>query len=971
MDRARQLSHLPLTAKVVFLVALMGVISIATAVYTTVTMRGITDDYKALIDREAQSALHVSDAALLLGESSRLVYAVLTEQNENTMRGALVSLERLQAQFQAQIETTERLVPGDAGALRSIREQAAQSFALAARIVDAASRWRGDRALQIIHGEFEPTLRALQQAMNRQRDESTNRFQTASARLGQLTSSTILNTALAVAGGLAVVIALSTWVAISQISRPIMLLTRHMERLTDRNYGDAITGTGRRDEVGTMAKALQVFRDSMQREDRLAVEVAASAEARRLSEQLVDLTGAIPGAVFQLRMDADGGHRFLFASEKAEDLQGLPAHELLGLQGPLHAAYGLPEAGQEPLREAFAHSLRTLEPLDFDVEVQRGERTRWIKTLATARALPGNAVLFNGVWLDVTEQRNQARALAQVAEEKATFLAVMSHEIRTPLNASLGLAQLALKEPLPPAQQDRVEKMFQAGRRLLGIVNDTLDFSKIDGGHLVLEDVPFDVERLLDDLSDLFVHQAREKGLTLRIGMPDTVPRHLVGDPHRIAQILTNFVNNALKFTQAGEVAVALDAIAQDGDGLLLRGTVRDTGIGLTAAQRDHLFQAFHQADATITRRFGGTGLGLAISRQLAQRMGGETGVESAPGLGSTFWFTARVRRADTAAQEGLAARAGADGARAAPRRAPAALAGRRVLLVDDNELNRLVATGLLEAGGLRVDTANDGVQAIDQLVRAPDGTYDAVLMDMQMPVMDGLTATRRLRAQARFATLPVIAMTANAAPQDIERTRSAGMDDHLSKPVLEGALWAVLTRWLAPEAATAPAATAAPRAPEPVPDAQAVAALPAFDAAAVRELQDLLPADRLAALRERFIQDSEARMRRTAQACAQADWTALREEAHEWGGTAGLFGLQRLGALTRVLEDAALQALAATRPQAAGSHGEAGTDADAGGPPAAVLDATRTALAEGVAQLRAHALAATGTASRAAGPQA
>ncbi|ADX48069.1 multi-sensor hybrid histidine kinase [Paracidovorax avenae ATCC 19860] len=950
MVRTRPLSHLPLTAKIVFLVALMGVISIATALYTTRTMGHITDDYQGLIDREAQSALHVSDAALLLGESSRLVYAVLTEQDENTMRAALATLQRLQAQFEAQIDTTERLVPGDAGALGSIRGQAAHAFTLAARIVEAAARWRGDRALEIIHGEFEPALRTLQQAMNRQRDESTDRFRTASVQLGRLTSSTILYTALAVAGGLALVIALSTWVAVSQISRPITLLTRHMERLTDRHYDDPITGTDRRDEVGTMAKALKVFKDSMQREDRLAVELAASAEARRLSEQLIDLTSAIPGAVFQLRMEAGGkDHRFLFVSEKAGDLQGRSAQELLGLQEPLHAAYGLDEASGALLHEAFAHSLRTLEPLDFDVEVQRGEHTRWIKTLATARALPDGAVLFNGVWLDVTEQRNQARALAQVAEEKATFLAVMSHEIRTPLNAILGLAQLALKEPLPPAQQERVEQLYRAGRRLLGIVDDTLDFSKIDGGHLVLEHAEFDARQLLADLSELFEPRARDKGLALRVGLPDAFPAHLVGDAHRIAQILMNFVNNAIKFTETGEVAVTLEAAAQEPDGtVVLRGTVRDTGIGLTPLQREHLFQPFHQADATITRRFGGTGLGLAISRRLARHMGGDTGVDSTPGLGSTFWFTVRVRRA----ADGTAPAAVAP---ALPSGTPAALAGRRVLLVDDNELNRLVATGLLEAGGLQVDTANDGAQALERLARAPDGTYDAVLMDMQMPVMDGLTATRRLRDDPRFAALPVIAMTANAAALDVERARAAGMDDHLPKPVLELPLWTMLARWIAPSGARgappAPAHTPTSDTGAAGPGLQEVRSLPAFDAAPLEDLAGLLSSDHLAALRERFVRQCDARMRRIDQAWRERDWPTLRQEAHDWGGTAGSFGLERLGGLTRLLEEAAVQSLAAGDGQA---------------PPAGLLEAVREALGEGLEQLQAHALRPHGWRARA-----
>ncbi|MDA8444387.1 hybrid sensor histidine kinase/response regulator [Paracidovorax valerianellae] len=936
MPLSRYFSHLPLTAKIVFLVGLMGLISSASMFYATSEMRGIDQQYNALIEREAQSALHISDAALVLSESSRLVYAVLTEQDETAMRSALTSLEQLQAQFNQQIDTTEALVPANARQLQSIRQGATGAFALAARIVDAASRWRGDRALQIIHGEFEPALRALQGEMNRQRNDSIAQFQESSVRLGQATRDTILTTALAIGIGLALVIALSSWVAVFQISRPILRLTQHMERLTDRVYDDTVTGTERRDEVGTMAKALQVFKESMQRADRLAIEVAASAEARRLSEQLVDLTGAIPGAVFQMHVRPDGWHRFLFVSEKAAELQGRPAQELLQLEGPVGLAYGLPQPEEDALHDRIEHSLRTLQPLDFDVEVERGGRALWLKTLATARRLPDGAVLFNGVWLDVTEQKTQARALAQAAEEKATFLAVMSHEIRTPLNAILGFAQLALKdEELTPPQRERMDQMYRAGRRLLGIVNDTLDFSKIDGGHLVLETVAFDLPTLLADVTDLFEHKATAKGLQFRVEVADDVPAYLLGDPHRIGQVLVNFVNNAIKFTEAGEVTVSLTAHAalpgdastatddaqadglpsgspSDGDDdLVLHCAVRDTGIGLTEEQKAHLFQAFHQADATITRRFGGTGLGLAISRQLALLMGGDAGVDSTPGQGSTFWFTARVRRsAAPAAGHAL----GAVGARASG--APAALAGLRVLLVDDNELNRLVAAGLLESGGLRVDTANDGAEALRRLDEAPSSTYyDAVLMDMQMPVMDGLSATRALRQDARFAQLPIIAMTANAARQDIERTRAAGMNDHLTKPVLEERLWAILSRWLAPQepatvAADPAAAPVRVAAPMPEPFAEDVSEpsgpAPVFDAEALEELRALFSAARFDALVVRFVQDCQQRMQRIADARQAKAWERLRQEAHELGGTVGSFGLDRLSELTRALEVAA-----------------------------------------------------------------
>ncbi|MFT4242182.1 MAG: ATP-binding protein [Acidovorax sp.] len=769
-------SHWRLTAKIVFLVALMGAISVVIAVYSMGQMRSIDGQYAALIDKEAQGALHVSDAALLLTESSRLVYAVLAAQEETAMRAELASLERLQGQFHGRIADALALMPDEAAPLSSIRQRADTSFLLARRIVEAAARWRGDRALQIIHDEFEPVLHALQQEMRQLRERSVTGFRQSSLALGRTTRTTLVATALAGGLGLVFVIALSAWVGVHQISRPITRLTHSMQQLTQRAYDAVVQGTGRRDEVGTMAQALQVFKDSMQRADRLALEVVE----REHQQQILAL-----------------------AKEAAE----------------------------------------------------------------------------------------------RTAEEKAEFLAMMSHEIRTPLNAILGLTQLALKERLDAAQRERVEKMHRAGRHLLAVINDILDFSKVDGGHLVLESTSFQPRQLMADAADLFAERAQAKGLALHVEVDSDVPPVVWGDPHRVGQILINYVNNALKFTAQGQVRIHLQLAGEDAQGLLLRGAVRDTGIGLTTVEQGRLFQAFHQADASITRRFGGTGLGLAISRKLAQLMGGEVGVSSTAGEGSTFWFTARVQRSATAQDSGAPMQPRA----AAPQ---AALRGLRVLLVDDNALNRLVAAGLLEAGGLRVDQADSGAAAIERLQAAPDGTYAAVLMDMQMPVMDGLTAARALRATPRFARLPIIAMTANATPRDIERTREAGMDDHLTKPVLESVLWATLSRWLAPGAG--------PATPRHIPAAIELNAPRGerldFDPSFLDEMRQSLPPARLQSLLGMFEQDCLDRLQRMDQAAAASDLERLRKEAHDLGGTVGSFGLQRLGEVAQTLETAIKQ---------------------------------------------------------------
>jgi len=905
MKHRLRLGDLALTTKIVLLVVLMGAITLGTTAYTLTSMHGMDRQYRTLIAQKAQGALRMGDAARHLGEASRLAYAVLTEREEDGMRDALGELATLQSQFNGELRTLGMLLPGKAPELQAIAQQSEQVFALARRIIGAAVRWRGDQALQLIDSQFAPALALLRQDMDALRSNAVAEFEAASAQLHHATQRTTVFTAVAVLLGLVLAIALALYVAITQISRPIAQLTRSMALLTDRQYGDSTVLALRRDEVGSMARALQVFKASMLRADRLAIEVAASAEARRLSEQLVDLVDAIPGAVFQMHVRPDGWRTTLFLSDKAAQLHSRPIEELRALQGLAgHGFLRASRACKEQAHQAFMHALHTLQPLDLDTLSEQGERPRWLKTLATARRTPDGGALFNGVWLDITEQKQQAQALAQakevaehVAHEKATFLATMSHEIRTPLNAILGMTQIALQESLPPAQRERLEKTLRAGKHLLGIVNDVLDFSKIEAGQMALESTDFALAQLLADVQELYCERASAKGLHLSVRVDPAVPARLRGDPHRIAQILINYLNNAIKFTDAGTVAVHVQLAQADAQGLVLRCTVQDTGMGIPQAQQAQLFQAFQQADTSITRRFGGTGLGLAISRQLAGLMGGAVGVCSAPHQGSAFWFTARVQRAMAPASALQPERCLHPTAEKNPAHR---LQGLRILLVDDNALNLAVACGLLESGGVRVDTAGDGAQALAALQAAPDGHYAGVLMDMQMPVLDGLAATQALRQQPRFATLPIVAMTANATHQDIARTRAAGMNAHLSKPILEDMLWRTLHSALD---------TGAP--------SDSVEGLAEVDSAArpidlqvLRELRQALPAERLRALAAAFEQDCRHRVGAIAKAAGQhpPDWAGLHTHSHHLSGSAGSLGLQQLGERAHALHRAVRQ---------------------------------------------------------------
>lgn len=780
-------SNLGIAIKIVLLVGLLGIISIAITVYSTMNMKGVDSDYRSLISHEARSALLISDALLDLSYSSRLVYAVLTEQEEEKMRSRQTVLADLHRQFSDKIGEIKTLIPHESAQLDAIVAQSAKVFSSAASVIDYASRWRGDRALVIIHDEFEPSLGTLQHMMDGLRNDSISNFETTSTRLSETTNNTIVTTALGVGIGLLLVLVLSGYVTITQISRPIRHLSDIMGRLTDRNYDDEIADTTRRDEVGKMANALKVFRDTMQRADRLALEAAASAEARRLSEQLVDLTDAIPGAVFQMHVRADGWRRFLFISNKASDLHGRPVEVLRKIEGPVGA--GLMQAvdgDDNGAVQRIMNSVQTLEPLDFDILVENGSRRIWLKTLATVRRTPDGGAMFNGVWLDVTDMKNQAKALElaklaaeQAALAKSSFLAMMSHEIRTPMNAVIGMVHLAQRTELTQKQRNYLTKIDYSAHALLNIINDILDFSKIEAGQMALEQMTFSLEELLDNLSDIVGLKAEQKGIEIVFAVMPQTPRYLVGDSLRLGQILVNLVNNAVKFTESGEILVTVSPERVDDETVVLRFDVRDTGIGMTPQQIEGLFRSFSQADTSITRRYGGTGLGLAISKQLAEMMGGRIWVESEPGKGSTFSFTTSLGIGNIALPARIGARL-------------AELRGKRVLIVDDNGNAREVLRAMLTANGFDVQAVASGEEALALLNTASQQSvpFDLVLMDWRMPGMDGIETSRRIKNDTSLSRLPAILMvTAFGREEVMAQANDVGLDGFLIKPVNESVL--------------------------------------------------------------------------------------------------------------------------------------------------------------------------------------
>ncbi len=387
-----------------------------------------------------------------------------------------------------------------------------------------------------------------------------------------------------------------------------------------------------------------------------------------------------------------------------------------------------------------------------------------------------------------TEELQRAKELAEsAAHAKTAFLANMSHEIRTPLNAVLGLVHLVKDEGVSPKQAERLGKIEHAGRHLLSVINDILDLSKIDADKLTLEHRAFAVADVLQTCLAATCDQAEAKGLRLTIDATG-LPAQLCGDPARLAQILINFVANAIKFTERGSVTLAGRVVDERPAAWQLRFEVVDTGIGMEPDVIKRIFEPFVQGDSSRTRRFGGNGLGLAISRKLATRMDGRVGVVSELGRGSTFWAEVWLDK-DSAALVAPVPQSSSAGALAQFERQHA---GRSVLLAEDEELSCLVATLMLQAGGLEVVTAKDGLAAVDLVGRQ---NFAAILMDMQMPLLDGVEATQRIRALPQGRTVPIIGLSANALTEDRMRALAAGMDEYLTKPVEPALLYQTLDR--------------------------------------------------------------------------------------------------------------------------------------------------------------------------------
>ena len=604
------------------------------------------------------------------------------------------------------------------------------------------------------------------------------------------------------------------WLAARGMSRPLRKLSANARRLGQGNL-EVRTEDDPRDTAETrdLGHAFNQMADAIERSTRnLETQVSArTVDLEHERTHLHTLVSTIPDLVWLKNTDGV----YVACNRTFERFFGASEAEIVGKTDYDFVSKELADFFREKDMAAMAAGGPSVNE-EWITFADDGQRMLLETTKIPMRSSDGSLVGVLGIGHDITEQRAiqqeliqhrdhleelietrtaelvEAKVAAEAANRaKSLFLANMSHELRTPMNGVMGMIEMAKRRMADSKGLDQLDKAANSAERLMGVLNDILDLSKIEADRMVLEDTPLYLGQSIENVVSALVHKASEKGLLLATDLPaDLAGASLLGDPLRLSQILFNLIGNAIKFTDLGAVTLRARAINETPEALQVRFEVSDTGIGIDKEAKARLFQSFEQADNSMTRKYGGTGLGLAISKRLVQLMGGEIGIESTPGQGSTFWFVIPLKKREQDAASPLPVFA----AFTAEQRLRAKYAGTRILLAEDEPINQEVSRGLLEDTGLVLDLADDGLQAI---ALAKQNTYALILMDMQMPHMNGIEATHAIRALPAYAQTPILAMTANAFDEDRQVCIDAGMNDHIAKPVDPVKLYETLLAWL------------------------------------------------------------------------------------------------------------------------------------------------------------------------------